>query len=104
VVWHLVRLVWLLVAVRIFKCFSLVLVVAGRLTCKRTLVAGFRLKEYEMAMKKSGYDKTWHPGTPKQQSSAQRQIAANKRAAAKKTAAPIPARSNASKRRSAKKK
>jgi hypothetical protein len=30
------------------------------------------------------YPKTWHPGTPKQQSAAQRQIAANKRAAAKK--------------------
>jgi hypothetical protein len=38
-------------------------------------------------MKKNDYSKTWHPGTPKQQSAAQRQIAANKRAAAKKAAA-----------------
>jgi len=38
VAWHLVRLVWVLVAVLIYKCFSLVLAVAGRPTCRRTSV------------------------------------------------------------------
>jgi hypothetical protein len=45
------------------------------------------------------YPKTWHPGTPKEQSAAQRQIAANKRAAAKRAESKRPSRTSAATKR-----
>lgn len=48
-----------------------------------------------MAARKGEYSKTWHPGTPKQQSAAARKIAANKRSAAKRAQSAVTKRMTA---------